>query len=73
MRVKTKRALREKLRDYPSEVVFDRTENTPGPQRYRGDDLPEDGTKFSVCGPDPYTNRKWYATVERTDKGIKVT
>jgi len=30
-----------------------------------GNEIPESGTgKFTVVGPDPYRNRKWYATVE---------
>lgn len=37
-----------------------------------GDNL-EIGVKYSVAGPNPYTSRKWYATVEKTAKGIKVS
>lgn len=28
------------------------------------------GVKYSVTGPNPYTNRKWYATVERFHSGL---
>lgn len=32
------------------------------------------GVKYQVTGPNPYTNRKWYATVEKLPTGqIKVT
>jgi hypothetical protein len=27
------------------------------------------GVKYSVAGPNPYTSRKWFATVERSAKG----
>lgn len=34
----------------------------------RGDDL-DIGVKYSVTGPNPYNNRKWYATVEKRADG----
>lgn len=37
--------------------------------------LPRDlviGNKYQVTGPNPYTSRKWYATVEKTSTG-KIT
>jgi hypothetical protein len=30
------------------------------------------GVKYQVTGPDPYTSRKWYATIEKLPNG-KVT
>lgn len=31
------------------------------------------GTKLTVVGPDPFTDRKWYATVEVVNGKVKVT
>ena len=33
-----------------------------------GDSL-EIGVKYSVAGPNPYTSRKWFATVEKSANG----
>lgn len=34
----------------------------------------EIGVKYSVTGPNPYTSRKWYATVEKQPNGtVKVS
>jgi len=34
------------------------------------EDAPED--TYTVVGPDPYTNRKWYATITKRDGKITV-
>lgn len=39
---------------------------------WKADELPL-WVKFSVTGPNPYTSRKWYATIENTAKGVKVS
>jgi hypothetical protein len=61
--VRTKTALRTALRDNPSAVLFESTEAIGGNAgaTFRGDEIPE-GVRLQVCGPDPYTSRKWYAT-----------
>lgn len=72
-RVKTKKALKEAIASHPDKVYFDGT-SAMGPQ-FSGyaNKLPQ-GTKLSVVGPDPYTSRKWYATVEVSAQGkIKVS
>ena len=72
-RVATKKLLKELVASTPNAVYFDGT-SAMGPQ-YSGyaDKLPQ-GTKLSVVGPDPYTSRKWYATVEVNAQGkIKVS
>ncbi len=72
-RIASKAALKRAIKDTPDAVEFDST--SPMGQQYDGGpaDIPT-GVKLSVVGPDPYTNRKWYATVERTSTGaVKVS
>lgn len=74
-RVRTKKALREALAGHPCDVHFDNTSVVivTGQQReYRASELPA-GYRFQVVGPDPYADRKWYATVELKDGTPKVT
>lgn len=61
IRPKSKKALKEALKSAPGTVKFVGTSPfTP----FSGgvSDIP-DGAKLSVVGPNPYTNRRWYATV----------
>jgi len=61
-RIQTKKALREELLS-GNPVVFDST-SPLGPrnnEEIMSTDIGED--TLSVIGPDPFTNRKWYATV----------
>jgi hypothetical protein len=68
-RVASKAALKAALKERPGEVLFDVTAMIHnGPKLYRGDEIPQ-GVNLSVVGPDPYTSRKWYATVALTSKG----
>lgn len=64
-RIPTKAALKRALKEDPASVTFDRTA-VVGPDKgagpIKGDDLPAND-KLTVVGPDPYTNRRWYATV----------
>jgi hypothetical protein len=67
---KSKTALRTALKDNPSAVLFESTEAL-GPNEgktFRGDEIPQ-GVRLQVCGPDPYTSRKWYATAELKPDG----
>jgi hypothetical protein len=69
VRITTKKALREALANDPSAVEFDRTDGGLG--RYVSGDAVPSGIALSVCGPDPYHDRRWYATVvSSTDKVI---
>jgi hypothetical protein len=71
-RIKTKRALKAALAADPSSVRFDATALNASGQIYRADELGF-GDSLMVVGPDPYTSRKWYATVSRDlDGKIKV-
>ena len=70
--VPTKKALKEALAASPASVVFYETSAVPMPILINGSELVE-GVKYSVTGPNPYKNRKWYATVELTGGKIKVS
>lgn len=67
--IPSKKALKERLADDPYVFTF-----TPV-SVFNSDirdicvwDLPKDVT-LQVTGPNPYTNRKWYATVQRGPNG----
>lgn len=73
-RPRTKKALKEALKERPTEVSFDATSMFAQVGSYQLDDLPGSGIKLSVTGPDPYTARNWYATVEvKADGTVKVS
>ena len=69
MRVKSKAALKRAIKDSPATVAFDST--SPMGESFNGgpSQIPA-GVKLSVVGPDPYTDRRWYATVEITATGV---
>lgn len=79
VRVRSKKTLKDALKGHAGDVVFDNTAMTlgngehlgGGQAEYRGDEVPE-GVSLSVVGPDPYTDRRWYATVQRTATGVTV-
>jgi hypothetical protein len=69
----TKKALREAIVDDPASVQLYGTSDL-GPQ-FEGEtaaDCPE-GVKLQVAGPDPYTRRNWYATIENRGGKIVVS
>lgn len=77
-RIPTKKALKDAVQRYndgqDDAVGFDQTsmvqsEAVPGLAMCA--DLKE-GTIMSVVGPDPYSKRSWYASVERKNGRIKV-
>lgn len=75
MRFKTKKALKEACINAPDSVGFDCTDFL-GPFQdltFTSIDPQPYDAKLTVCGPDPYSNRKWYATVEKTTNGWKVS
>lgn len=71
-RIQAKKHLKEYLKADPASVTFDPTSMFDDQTEFDGAHIPE-GSKLTVVGPDPYSNRKWFATVERTAKGIKVS
>jgi hypothetical protein len=66
VRPKTKKALRDAIASGQT-VHFDGT-SMFDPPSYDLSELLET-EKLSVVGPDPYTKRSWYATVERKSDG----
>jgi hypothetical protein len=73
-RAASKAALIRAMRADPTGVRFDRTAAVldEGGAELSGAEIPA-GVRLSVVGPDPYNNRKWYATVELTARGVRVT
>lgn len=73
--IKTKTALKAAIKADPTNVVLYSTDAF-GPnrgKRFVTDNLTL-GDKYTVVGPNPYTSRKWYATVELLPNGtIKVS
>jgi hypothetical protein len=75
-RPKTKRELREAIEASENgigiTVFFDQTSEVHS-GRVPGiavlEDLKSLEVILSVCGPDPYTDRKWYASVKRLKNG----
>jgi hypothetical protein len=72
VRFASKKSLKTALAENPSEVLFDVTAAFGNQDTLCGDALPQ-GDTLSVCGPDPYTNRRWYANVKATPTGPKVS
>lgn len=64
-RFPSKKALKAALLEDPASVEFDKTAITESGS-IKGDEIPE-GVKLSVVLPCPYTNRRFYATVENKD------
>ena len=64
---KTKKELKDRIAVYPQTVEFYATSDFT-PFGDTADNL-EIGVKYSVVGPNPYTNRVWYATVEKLANG----
>lgn len=75
VRPKTKKALKEAVETAPATVKFDYTSFYPEegmPRELNTTNIPEEVTLL-VCGPDPYTKRRWYASACPTSDGVKVT
>lgn len=67
---KTKKALRVELEDKLSNVEFYSIEAIgPNVDKAWYADKLDIEVKYFVTGPNPYTSRKWYATVERLPNG----
>jgi hypothetical protein len=69
----TKKALREAIVDDPASVLLYGT--SPLGAQFEGEtaaDCPE-GVKLQVVGPDPYSRRNWYATIENRGGKIVVS
>jgi hypothetical protein len=66
--IPTKTKLKQYMKDTPGLVVFYDTSLISVEMDKTGASLTE-GQKYYVVGPNPHTNRKWYATVIRTIDG----
>jgi hypothetical protein len=71
-RPKSKKALKEAIRDTPDKVTFDGTSGM-GPQFSGGVANIPVGATLAVTGPDPYNARNWYANVSQSGGKVKVT
>lgn len=69
--IPTKKALKAALASEPDNVDFYTTSEFSAKYGFTGANL-ADHTKYAVTGPNPYTSRKWYATVEKLPNG-KIT
>lgn len=75
-RPRTKKALREALAITPWTVTFDQTSmftapGQPDVSKLTVGAIPT-GVTLTVTGPDPYTDRKWYASVFLKDGRVVV-
>ena len=71
--VPTKKALRDRMKSDPSAVTFYPTSRFGSQRDIRGDEIPSDGSVLSVVGPNPENDRRWYASVEKTARGVRVS
>jgi len=71
-RPSSKAALKAALRGAPETVTFDSTSMLVGSRTFTPDTIPA-GVILSVVGPDPYTSRKFYASVTSGPKGVRLT
>lgn len=72
-RFKTKKALNEALVTDPSCIRFDKTSIFGPPRDEIYCDEIRDGEKLSVVGPDPYSDRRWYASVSKQGNRLKMS
>jgi len=73
--IPTKKELKGRIATYPTKVELYVTDafGPKADKAYIADNL-EIGVRYSVAGPNPYTSRKWYATIEKLPNGtIKVS
>lgn len=66
--IPTKSGLKEEIKKLPTNVqVY--SVSPMGEQVDTTADKLQKGIKYSVCGPNPFKSRKWYATIEILDNG----
>ncbi len=69
--IATKSGLKKMIQENPDKVLLYTTSLFGNQFTKKATEL-DTGVKYSVVGPNPYNNRKWYATVEKRTDG-KVT
>jgi len=68
--IPTKKELKGRIATYPTKVEFYVTDAFgPNAGKTVMMDNMDIGIKYTVVGPNPYTSRKWYATVEKLPNG----
>jgi hypothetical protein len=65
-RIPTKKRLKGLAASEPAQLLFDPTSIYDKQGMIRGDTVPPD-VRLSACGPDPYSDRKWWAQIELKD------
>lgn len=70
----TKTALKEAIYNNPEKVRLQNLDLMGAQAGWSGraDELPV-GWKADVVGPDPYTDRRWYATITRKATGLTIS
>lgn len=73
VRIQTKKDLKVAARDHPEKIKLEQT-SIFGDDEFDGwaETMPANKPVY-VVGPDPYTDRKWYATIERKGTKLKVS
>jgi hypothetical protein len=71
-RCKTKKELKELCKESPEKVLLNSTSAFGNGFSGFATELPE-GTTFTVVGPDPFRDRRWYANVVRKNGVVKVS
>lgn len=71
-RITRKKRLKVLAASEPAQLLFDPTSFYDQQGPIRGDSVPPD-IILSVCGPDPYTNRRWWAQVTLGTGKLRVT
>lgn len=66
--LKKKKDLKDAIKNVPGNVQLYSTSAFDNEWSGLASEIPE-GLTFNVVGPDPYTDRNWYASVKRNSKG----
>lgn len=70
--IKTKSQLKKLAKEDPLSIVLENTSMMSNEFDGMARNLPE-GQRVYIVGPDPYYNRKWYASMERKGDTLKVS
>ena len=70
-RAKTKKALKEAIANNLSSVTLEATSVFGNEYNGSLESAPDD--TFTIVGPDPYRDRKWYVTIKKSGSIIKVS
>lgn len=65
--VPTKKALRDALSQDLASVTFSSVGGLNAPFNGHVGNIADEGTKLTVCGPDPFRKRNWWANIKIKD------